>query len=377
MNIAVNTRMLQKGKLEGVGRFSYEILKRIVHEHPEHEFFFLFDRPFDKDFEFADNVHAVYAGPSTRHPFLYVLWFEYTIPKLLKALNADLFISMDGHLSLRTKVKSITAIHDLNFEHHPQYLPWLLRKYYTFFFPKFAKKAERIITVSNFCKEDISKTYKVKKDKIDVVYNASSNDFNPISDVRKAEIKLEFSDNQPYFSFLGGLYPRKNLQNMLLAFDEFKKATNLPYKFILMGNREVMGKESLTNVYNGLKFKNDVLFAGRIEPSSKASEIIAASNAFVFVSNFEGFGIPLLEAMHCDVPIICGDSSAMPEVTGKASLKVDSSDVRAISKAMEKICTDTMISETLITKGQKQREKFNWDKSAEAFWACIQKEIKQ
>ncbi|MCP4551073.1 MAG: glycosyltransferase family 4 protein, partial [Bacteroidetes bacterium] len=127
MRIAVNTRLLIKNKLEGVGWFTHETLRLITVQHPEHEFYFLFDRDYDNDFIFSDNITPIIIGPQARHPFLYYLWFEKSVPAVLKKLKIDLFLSPDGYLSLRSKIPSINVIHDLNFEHHPNDYPFAER----------------------------------------------------------------------------------------------------------------------------------------------------------------------------------------------------------------------------------------------------------
>ena len=99
MRIAVNTRLLLKDKLEGIGWFTFETLKRITKNHPEHEFIFLFDRPYDKEFIFSENIIPVVIQPPARHPFLWYLFFEWSIPAALKKYKADIFISPDGWLS--------------------------------------------------------------------------------------------------------------------------------------------------------------------------------------------------------------------------------------------------------------------------------------
>ena len=114
MRIAVNTRLLLKDKLEGLGRFTSETLKLIVEQNLEHEFFFLFDRAFDESFVFADNVTPLVVNPPARHPVLWHIWFEISLPKVLKRINPDVFLSPDGFLSLNSNVKSLSVIHDLN-----------------------------------------------------------------------------------------------------------------------------------------------------------------------------------------------------------------------------------------------------------------------
>ena len=191
MRIAINTRLLLKGKLEGIGWYTYETLSRIVKTHPEHEFFFIFDRPFSNEFIFEKNVTPIVLGPPTRHPILWYIWFELRLPKLLKKLNIDLFLSPDGFLSLASKIPSVAVIHDINFEHHPKDLKFSHSKFYRIFFKKYAHKANRIVTVSNYSKLDISKTYDVNKAKIDVSLNGVNSLFHPIELSEQINIQKE------------------------------------------------------------------------------------------------------------------------------------------------------------------------------------------
>src|ERR1700749_1712289 len=112
MNIAVNTRLLLEDKLEGIGWFTYETLKRITKNHPEHHFFFLFDRPYSEKFIFGKNVTPIVLFPQARHPFLYYLYFEFAVPAALRRIKADYFISTDGYMPLCSGVKTLNVIHD-------------------------------------------------------------------------------------------------------------------------------------------------------------------------------------------------------------------------------------------------------------------------
>jgi glycosyltransferase involved in cell wall biosynthesis len=168
MRIAVNTRLLLKDKLEGIGWFSFETLKRIAQNHPEHTFYYIFDRKYDTTFITSQNIVPIVAGLPTRHPFLWFLWMEFTIPRILKKINADIFVSPDGFLSLRSKVPQVTVIHDINFHHNPHQLPYWVRKYNNYFFKRFAHKAKHLGTVSEYSKKDIAETYKIDPKKIGV-----------------------------------------------------------------------------------------------------------------------------------------------------------------------------------------------------------------
>ena len=323
MLIAVNTRLLLKDKLEGIGWFTYESLKRITKNHPEHKFLFLFDRPFSEEFIFSDNISPIVVGPQSRHPFLWYWWFEQSLPKIFHKHEPDLFLSPDGFLSLSAaypagmkKFRSLAVIHDLNFEHYPQDIPFLARKYFQKYFPQYAKKADRIATVSEYSKQDISKTYKISPEKIDVVYDGSNESFKPISGDEKKKTQLKYTNGEEYWLFVGALSPRKNVARLLLAFDEFKKYDFSKMKLVIAGGKMFKTSE-IENVYNKMKFKNDVIFTGRLG-TDDLKYVMAGALALVFVPYFEGFGIPIVEAMYCDVPVITSNVTSMPEVAGNA-----------------------------------------------------------
>ena len=185
MVIAVNTRLLLKDKLEGIGRFTCETLRIITKKHPEHQFVFIFDRKFSPEFIFSNNITPVVAFPQARHPILWYGFFEWGIPPVLKKHNADLFLSPDGWLSLRSKTRSMAVIHDLNFFHFPEFIPWHIMQYYSYYFPRFVQKADRIATVSEFTRSDIVSRFHYDPSKIDVVYNGANDIFKPIDETGK------------------------------------------------------------------------------------------------------------------------------------------------------------------------------------------------
>ncbi len=375
MNIAVNTRLLLKNKLEGIGWFSCETLKRMVRAHPEHNFYFIFDRDWDKEFIFADNVFPVKIGPPTRHPFLWIWWFELSIPRILKKLKADIFISPDGHLSLRSKIPSVSVIHDINFVHNPKQLPKLVAWYYNYFFKRFANKAVRLGTVSEYSKQDIANTFMVDESKIDVIYNGSNLLYTPIEEERKAEVRGKYTENQPYFVFIGAINPRKNVPGLLKSFDIFKSKTGFNHKLVIVGSAMHLTGE-VDKAYDNMTHKKDVVFVGRLEVS-ELHHVLASAEALVFIPYFEGFGIPLVEAMYCDVPIICSDVTSVPEVAGEAALKCSPDDHNAVAEHMQRLVEDNHLRNNLIAKGREQRELFSWDKSAERFWNCVEKAMSQ
>lgn len=370
MIIAVNTRLLILGKLEGIGWFTKETLSRITRDHPEHQFLFIFDRPFSEEFIFSDNITPIVLSPPTRHPILWFIWFELQIPRILKKYKADLFFSPDGYLSLNSKVNQLAAIHDINFAHRPKDLPWLKAKYYNFFFPRFSRKAKRIVTVSFFSKEDIHRTYKINNNDIDVVYNGVNTLYTPTVDEDKVETKAKYSDGQDYFLFIGSLHPRKNVCGLLRAFDAFRTTVDSNIKLLVVGESMFKTGE-IEQTYEGMRYKNDVVFTGRLN-NEELHQVLGAAFALTFVPFFEGFGIPVIEAMNAGVPVICSNTTSLPEVGGNAVLYVDPYSMGQIKDAMIKIYEEKELREEMITKGFVQKEKFSWDKTSELLWGSIQ-----
>lgn len=373
MKIAVNTQHLLKNRLEGIGWFAHETLSRMVKNHPEHEFLFIFDRPWDESFIYAANVTPVKTRIPSRHPFLWFWHYEIDIPRILKKHKPDLFFSPDGWMSLSTKVPTVTTIHDINFIHRPQDSPYLVRKYYNYFFPRFARKAKRIVTVSEFSKTDMVETLKVEAGKIDVAHNGCNPIFTSLEIEVKKEIRKKFTDGSPYFIYVGSRNPRKNISGLLDAFDQFKTGDTRKMKLLFVG--EPMWNASyLSGKLDAINYKNDVVFTGRLS-SEVLQMVLASAEALMLVSFYEGFGIPVIEAMYSEVPVICSNVTSLPEVAGDAALFIDPNSIDQIANAMKQIALYPELQKSLILKGRHQREKFSWDNTAVEVWNSIEKAL--
>ncbi|MCB0409216.1 MAG: glycosyltransferase family 4 protein, partial [Flavobacteriales bacterium] len=333
----------------------------------------IFDRKPDPKFIFAKNIKPIVLFPQARHPFLYYLFFEFSLKRFLKNLNPDLFVGTDGITPLNTKTKTLSVIHDLNFEHYPEQLPKNYRKYYCNNFPKFANQSTRIATVSEFSKKDIIKTYNISPDKIDVVYNGANENFRPINEDIITEIKNRFTEGKNYFLFVGTLHPRKNLIRLFQAFDAFKKQTNSNFKLLIVG-KKMWWTDEIESIYNSLQHKSDILFAGRVAEQD-LYDITASAYALTYVPIFEGFGIPLVESMSCGVPVITSNVTSMPEVVEDSGLLVDPFSVDDISIAMIQIVEKPELRNTLAEKSLIQAKKFSWNKTASLLWESIQKTL--
>ncbi|NVO09960.1 MAG: glycosyltransferase family 4 protein [Bacteroidales bacterium] len=375
MRIAVNTRLLLKDRLEGIGWFTYETMKRITQGHPEHEFFFLFDRKFDPDFIFSSNIKPVVLKPQSRHPVLWFVWFEISVKKFIRRNKIDLFISPDGYLPLRSNIPMLGVIHDINFFHFPKTIPFLVRWYYNFFFPKFAHKASRLATVSEYSKKDICQNYVVDPGKIDVVYNGANDLYAPLSSREIEKVRSFISQGSSYFVFVGAFNPRKNIPRLLLAFDLFKKKTHSNIKLVIVGEK-MYGTSQMMMILQEMEFKDEVIFSGRLQVD-KLKNVIGSALAMIYVSYYEGFGIPILEAMKCDVPLVVSNCTSLPEVSGDAAIYVDPFNVESIAEGMVTIYDDEILRKELIVNARIQRKKFSWDGTAKSLYESMMKTVNQ
>lgn len=373
MQIVVNTRILLKDRLEGMGWFAYQTLKQIAIKNPDVHFVFVFDRNFNEEFIFADNITPLVLSPQARHPFLYYAWFQHSVKGLLNKMQPDLFLSPDGFLSLGAKCKQLPVIHDINFLHHPKDSKWLTSKYYNYYFPKFAKEASRIATVSEYSKQDIIKNYGIPAQKIDVVYNGINSFFKPLDEAAKLQTKQRYSGGKNYFVNVGSLHPRKNITNLIRAFSLFKKESGSDLKLVLAGPH-YWGLSEIHHIIAETNLKEDVVFTGRLADED-LNLVLGSALALTFVPYYEGFGIPLIEAMQVQVPIISSNVTSMPEIAGEAAVYVDPLEVNDIKNAMLQLYKDPHFRENLVNKGNLQKQKFSWEKSADLLWQSVLKTV--
>ena len=359
--------------MEGYGNFISECFSRITVRFPQHTFIFIFDRQYDPIFIFSKNVIPVVLSPETRHPFLWWIWFNIGIPPVLKRYKADVFISMDGFCSLFTKVPQCLVVHDLAFLHHPKTIKRSHLFFYKTFTPVFLKKAKRVVTVSEYSKMDIVKSYQIDPLKIDVVFNGASEMFNPLGFDEKEIIKNQYTDGNEYFLCISAIHPRKNLINLLKAFSIFKKRQKSKMRLVIAG-RLAWKHEGFMELLKLYKYREEVNLLGYVEHGTLV-KITAAAYAMIYPSLFEGFGVPLIESMRCKVPVLTGDISAMPEIAGEAAMYFDPSNHHDMADKMMLIFKDESERKKLIEKGITRSSLYSWDRTSKLLWQCIQKTV--
>jgi glycosyltransferase involved in cell wall biosynthesis len=369
--IAVNVRfLLPGGQLEGIGRYTSETVQRLVAAHPEVTFDFLFDRPYDARYVFGPNVVPHVLGPPARHPVLWWLWFEVSVARWLRRHQPDAFLSFDGYTTLRTTTPRLTVLHDLAFEHFPQGIPGLVRRYYRHFTPRFARASAGIIAVSEATKADLVKTYDLDPQKITVAPNAPAAHFQPLARIGHAAVRAQYAQGQPYFLFVGALHPRKNLPNLLRAFDAFKTATGSPTQLVLVG-RWAWQTGAIAETYGAMQHQTAVHLTGRLTDVELA-RLYGAAQALCYVPYFEGFGLPVVEAQASGCPVLTSNTSSLPEAAGpNGAVLADPSSVEQLTAALISLDSEPTLRAELVAQGFTNVKRFSWDQTAARIWAAL------
>jgi glycosyltransferase involved in cell wall biosynthesis len=369
MIIAVNTRFLLNGQLEGYGYFIKNVFEILTKQFPQHQFYFLFDRPYSEEFIFSPNVHPFMVSPPARHPVLWKYWFDLKLPMVLRKIKADAFVSPDGYCSLRTKIPQCMVTHDMGFLHHPETYKKSHVLYLKRYTPQFLKKATTIATVSQFSKKDIIDSYKIDPQKISVVYSAVKDIFQPLNFEKQTAVKEKYTEGKEFFIYAGAIQPRKNLLNLLKAFSIFKKRQQSNMKLVLCGRLAWKNNEFL-QLLNTYKYKDDVVLTNYIDEKDLA-QLIASAYAMVYPSLFEGFGVPVLEAMKCNVPALTSQKTSMQEIAEDAGLYFDANNYEDIADKMMLIYKDENLRNNLIQKGKEVAAKYSWQRTADLLWESI------
>ena len=383
MRVAVNMRLVLPGKMDGIGWFAYETTRRMVALHPDDSFLLLFDRDPRKlatgvageglgKLLAMDNVETMTLCPQARHPLLWWMFFECSVPMALRRWRADIYVSPDGMMPLHPRIPTLNVIHDINFEHSTDNLKRSHQWYMRHFFPRFARAAGRVATVSEYSKGDIAATYGVAADRIDVVYDGAHDRYRPHSTAECEATRQRFADGNQYIIFISTILRRKNLAALLRAFDKVKDDDHSGLKLLVVGGRAWWADE-LREAYDTMRHRDDVVMIGRAEPTDLAA-LLSAAEMLVYPSLFEGFGIPILEAMYAETAVVCSNTTSMPEVGGDAVEYVDPTSDDDISRGIRAVLEPSH-RDALIARGRVKRQIYSWDRTAALMWDSVLKTI--
>jgi glycosyltransferase involved in cell wall biosynthesis len=371
MVIAVNTRLLAAGTAEETGNFIYETFRRIAALHPEHSFLFIFDRPWKDDLIFAGNVQCLVLSPKAVGPVASYIWHNIKLPLLLKKYKADVFVSPGGYCSLTTKIPQCLVVHDMAFLQDRSVMKKSKLLLYKKWLPRFIKKSVAVATTSVFIKDAIVKAYNSPPGKIDVIYSGTSDLFSPIEFEERENTKTLYAGSNEYFIYTGDIGLYKNLLNLLKAFSAFKKRQKSKMWLVIAGNP---GRDhhKFQNELRLFRFKEEVRIL-ESPPLSSLVSLTASAYAMVYPSSLDGFGIPALQGMKSDIPVITSAGSAMQEICGDAALYADVANFKDIAVKMMLLFKDENLRNTLIDKGRLRAKKFSWDVTAGLLWKAIER----
>jgi len=361
MRIAINTRFAWYGYEEGYGRFTRGLCSRLPTACPADEFLFLDDRRPAGLLSGAPHVRQRVVGLPARHPLLWKLWYDWSLPMVFRGEQPDVFFSPDGMCSLRTSVPQVVAIHDLSFLQDDRFMPWSHRQYHKTYTPLFVQQAQRVVTVSTFSQEDIHRRYPFSKGKVDVVYNAADPSFQPMSWDARAAFREAFTNGQEYFLYVGSVHPRKNLIGLLRAFSIFKKRQQSNMLLLLAG-RMAWKNQAFEQALSNFRYRHDVRVLGYV-PNEQMPALVGSAYALVYPSLWEGFGIPVLEAMQAGVPVLCSDNSSLPEVAGEAGLYFDPMLPEEMGDRLLRIYRDEGLRTKMVRQGLERARQFSWESS--------------
>ncbi len=295
------------------------------------------------------------------------LWTTISLPLALfkEKEKPDLFFSPTHYIPRFSNVKKVALIFDLSFLHFPQYFQrkdlWKLTNATMFI----AKNASHIITISNSSKQDIIKTYGVDKGKVTVAYPGYSEELFYIdkNQTKIDSIKSKYNIEGEYVIFVGTIQPRKNLIKLISV---FSKIDNL--KLVIVGKTTGLGRqawmfEDILKRPRQLGIEDKVIFTGFI-PDNEINILLNGASAFILPSLWEGFGMPVLDAMAVGCPVIVSNISSLPEVVGNAGLLVDPNSENQIEQAIRTITTDKKLAAKKAKACLVQAQKFSWQKMA-------------
>ena len=295
--------------------------------------------------------------------FITPLWEQVLLPRQLKNDTIQVYHSPYSIIPLFGDFKKVITVHDLTPFIYPEYQKKITNLYLRYWYRKSILSSDIIISVSENTKKDIIKLFNISSSKIRTIYESASEEFCKIEDENlKDRIRKKYQLPDKFILFVGTLEPRKNITRLLKAFDRLKTKKNILHYLVLAGHKGWLYEE-IFKTYNKLKNRRFVLFIDYVNHNDLPI-IYNLSDIFLYPSLYEGFGLPLLEAMACGSPVISSNTSSIPEVVGDAGILVNPKSIDEVSNAIYEVIMDKALRESLIEKGYKQVQKFSWEKTS-------------
>lgn len=361
MRIGLVTNMMD-GQNAGIRRYTENLVKNLLLIDKKNKYYLIHSKK--KSYNFSGNYQEI------RLPFFdsipkKLITGAFLFEKICRDYKLDILHDL-GQISpffFKSKTKKILTIFDLSIYKYPKTFTWLTRTY-SKFLPFVANKIDKIMTISKASKKDIVKYLKVNPRKVKVSYLGVEKHFRVIcnpAELNRVKNKYQLPDK--YILFVGTIEPRKNLVKLIKAFSlVFARLNLMKLSLVIVGKTGWLNQE-IFQMPKNLGIENKVKFIGQAKDEDLPA-IYNLAQVLVYPSLYEGFGLPVLEAMSCGCPVITSNISSLPEVVGKAGVLINPIDEKGLSKAIEKVLTKPIFSQNLIKKGLKQAKKFSWENGA-------------
>ncbi len=360
MNILIDLTQIPKQKV-GVGVYAIETFKRLPNSNNCEYYFLVQDDDDDIATIFASR-NLIKVNSKIYRNFFFRFFFEqFFIPHICSKYKIDILHSLHYSFPLFThrQLKKIVTIHDLTFFIYP-YLHTFIKRYYFRFFTQLAcRYANSIICVSNSTRNDLYKYVKHINAQINVIPLAANLPVIEQKTVR--DVKEKFGVKGKYLLFIGTLEPRKNITTLIKAYANSYKV-NKEYQLVIVGKKGWYYHE-IFDLLKSLELGNKVVLTGFVSSAEKFT-LLSSCSLFIYPSIYEGFGLPVLEALGYGLPVITSNVSSLPEVVGDAAILINPSSVDELTHAIELCLFDKKVSATLKETAYKQFEKFSWENTA-------------
>ncbi len=361
----------------GIGRYAHELLAALTRIDRANTY-----RVFHNQLAFNERVDAPLDPlprtviPLTAKPWrMSVLLADFLrVPMDRWIPGIDVFHGTDHLLPPLRRARTVFTLHDLIFKFFPEYHLPLNRAFLGLMLPRFLRRADAIIAVSECTKRDAIRLYHLPPEKITVIYEGVDPALRPVEDKNLIEqARARYAHDQPFVLYLGTIEPRKNLIALIDAVRALR-ARGLPHRLLIAGRKGWLYQATFDHVTR-TGMSEAVVFLDYV-PDAELPALFAACDAFVFPSLYEGFGLPPLEAMACGAPVVCSNTSSLPEVVGEAAVLFDPRDVGEIAGAIERVVSDVALRDELRAKGIAQAAKFSWERAARETLAVYERVTK-
>jgi len=290
-------------------------------------------------------------------------WDQFELPFFLKRHSIDLYHSTKNVIPFVRAAKNVVTIHDLAPLIFPETFTFLQRLYLRFHLPQAVKLASIVVTDSENSRADLRERLGVPAGKIRVVPLGVSKEFHPIDEpAMLAAVREKYDLPSRAIMYVGTLQPRKNLDILICSFARLKSRERIPHKLVLVGRKGWM-YEKLFDQIRALGLTGEVVFTGAV-PDAELPLLLNCAEVFVSPSSYEGFGLTVLEAMACGVPVVTSNVSSLPEVAGEAAVLVEPRDVDALTEALGSVTGDRNLRSDLRSRGLARAGRFTWENSA-------------